>query len=591
MNQIQNLKSSKQWKFVNDKAKAALATLDDTKTAVIKAVNHDVRPPKEKHVQKLLYLLQVPNAKPAEIVDLLIWKIHRTQDWIVALKCLQVFHRLIQDGNENFARTCVQKNPVKVLNIKDFKDPNPSPKVFIQVPFIRNYSGYLEQRLFLFKNTGIRTLSPKYIYPTEMKDIFEVIESLQLLLDEILNCTLKQDLVSNSSTMNAVSMVLKDSMLCYKLLSDGVLKLIDAFFKLGSEQANKGLEIYQKHLKQTDSLIEFYEEAKKLSGIIGSKLPSLKPPPDTFLKQMKSYVSNPESFEEEDKEENHNKHESAPLSSLLGFDKENGEVNFDDIFESNKEEEQSSPENSANTKSNPGNDFETSNDFESDPFGTNNDPFSSDPFSENEPKPQEQKIESNKKKINLDDLFGSSGMSQPQQPTFSPTPQQFTPTPKPVYTPQLQYNQPQYNNTNPFNQPFNQPQRVMQTTNTIPQPFNFNEPPPQKKEETHAFDFLTDITKDTPKQNNQGSFGNQQGSFGNNQSFNQQQTQQQGSFGNQQGSFSQQQQQQTQQQGSFGNNQSFNQQPQQQGFDNDPFMDNDPFAQNNNDGFGNDPFF
>jgi hypothetical protein len=179
---------------------------------------------------ELLYLCQVPNAKPGEVVDLLVWKIHRTQDWIVALKCLQVFHRLIQEGNEGFALSCVQKNPVKVVNIKGFKDPNPSPKVFVQVPFIRSYSVYLEQRLNLFKNTGIRTLSPKYLYPTKITEVCEVVENLQLVMDEILTCDLKQDLVSNSSTMNAVSMILKDSMLTYKLLSDGVLKLIGLFF-------------------------------------------------------------------------------------------------------------------------------------------------------------------------------------------------------------------------------------------------------------------------------------------------------------------------------------------------------------------------
>lgn len=48
---FQKVKSSKQWKFVNDKAKAALASLDETKTACLKALNHEYRPPKEKHVQ------------------------------------------------------------------------------------------------------------------------------------------------------------------------------------------------------------------------------------------------------------------------------------------------------------------------------------------------------------------------------------------------------------------------------------------------------------------------------------------------------------------------------------------------------------
>ena len=50
---LQKVKSSKQWKFVNDKAKAAMVSLDEKKTATTKALNHDVRPPKEKHVQSI----------------------------------------------------------------------------------------------------------------------------------------------------------------------------------------------------------------------------------------------------------------------------------------------------------------------------------------------------------------------------------------------------------------------------------------------------------------------------------------------------------------------------------------------------------
>lgn len=54
---IKNLKQSKQWKYLNDKTNALMVSLDDTKTAIIKACNHDIRPPKEKHVRSMVYSL------------------------------------------------------------------------------------------------------------------------------------------------------------------------------------------------------------------------------------------------------------------------------------------------------------------------------------------------------------------------------------------------------------------------------------------------------------------------------------------------------------------------------------------------------
>jgi hypothetical protein len=389
---------------------------------------------------------------------------------------------------------------------------------------------------------------------------------------------------------------------------------------LSAEDSTKGLEIYQKHLKQTDSLINYYENAKTLSGIIGSKLPTLKPPPETFLKQMKSYVENPNNFHEED-EKNDN---VTPLKDLLGFDESKGEVKFDDIFETSKHNDDS-PENSSNTKSHGGNDndndgFGPSNDdpFGQDPF-TSDDPFSQDPFSndpfdvkptqKNQPsttqapqkttqqptsqpqkttqptQPQKttQPTQPQKTTLDLDDLFSSPSVQpvntyKPQNtnPFNNPTPQQFTPKPvqspnpfspvpvqstNPFQQPQTNpFQQPQTNpfqsQTNPFQQPqqgsFGQPkqnfygqpqQNLKQNNNPGFQKFDFSESQVVKpKQETHAFDFLTDITKDAPKKQNQP---------------------------------------QPKQQGSFG-------QPKQQGFGNDPFSDSDPFAQN--DPFGNDPF-
>jgi hypothetical protein len=363
---------------------------------------------------------------------------------------------------------------------------------------------------------------------------------------------------------------------------------------LNAEDSTKGLEIYQKHLKQTDSLINYYENAKTLSGIIGSKLPTLKPPPETFLKQMKSYVENPENFNEDD-EKNDN---VTPLKDLLGFDESKGEVKFDDIFETSKHNEDS-PENSSNTKSHGGNDndndgFGPSNDdpFSQDPF-TSDDPFAQDPFSQDpfETKPQkttsqpsttqapQKTSQPQKTTLDLDDLFSSPSNVQPvntypttkPQNPFSPTPQQFTPKPvqsnpfspvpvqstnpfqQPQTNPFQQSNPFQQPQTNPFQNPYQQSQQgsfgqpkqnyyggpqqnLSQPKQNNPgfQKFDFSESQVVKpKQETHAFDFLTDITKDAPKKQNQP---------------------------------------QPKQQGSFG----------QQGFGNDPFNDSDPF--------GSDPF-
>jgi len=157
---------------------------------------------------------------------------------------------------------------------------------------------------------------------------------------------------------------------------------------LDSKNSKDALAIYEKHLNQTNKLIKFYEGAKKLNGIVGSKLPNLSPPPDTFLKQMKKYAEDPSSFKNEE-----NSVETQDMSTVINSPRgenerktsktmtthsQNGKL-MDDIFN--------------------GSGFDLVDEnrkFEEDPFEGKNDhdnPFevkNEDPFSEDKKDPFQQ---------------------------------------------------------------------------------------------------------------------------------------------------------------------------------------------------------
>jgi len=222
------------------------ASLDETKTAVIKACNHDVRPPKEKHVKKLLSILTTEPNQCQEIVTLLAQKMQNTTSWIVALKALQVFHRLIQESGDRFCSMIIKLNHTKVFRMQTWKDKSPTTQAFTQTTFIRVYATYIESRVILFKTVQVRQLSPKYVFPTKINDMLIVIEHFQNSLDGFLNIQIHEGLIDNASSLNAVSLLLKDSMLLYKLLSDGIIILIDQFSKVEIDKAKQIVIIYEK---------------------------------------------------------------------------------------------------------------------------------------------------------------------------------------------------------------------------------------------------------------------------------------------------------------------------------------------------------
>ena len=72
-------------------------------------------------IQEILALLNHIDVSVPEIVLDLSTTMHKTKSWIVAIKGLQVFHRLIQEGNERFISTIVKLNPKKILDLTDWK--------------------------------------------------------------------------------------------------------------------------------------------------------------------------------------------------------------------------------------------------------------------------------------------------------------------------------------------------------------------------------------------------------------------------------------------------------------------------------------
>jgi hypothetical protein len=63
-------------------------------------------------------------------------------------------------------------------------------------------------------------------------------------------------------------MLFRDRLMIYKISSDAILKLIDLFFEFKEKEDQKrGIEIYEEHIKITNKLIKYYENAKSIKGI------------------------------------------------------------------------------------------------------------------------------------------------------------------------------------------------------------------------------------------------------------------------------------------------------------------------------------
>jgi len=83
-------------------------------------------------------------------------------------------------------------------------------------------------------------------------------------------------------------LLLNDSIILYGALNDGLLHLLDIFWKLHQKEAKKVVDIYKLFIKETDALINLYEIGRRFIN----KLPQVTRIEGSIIDQMESYAVN-----------------------------------------------------------------------------------------------------------------------------------------------------------------------------------------------------------------------------------------------------------------------------------------------------------
>jgi len=134
-----------------DRAQIIRSSFSDMETSVIKATKHNTKVPKEKHVRRLVVFTHDEPHKIPELVHLLIKRLE-FPDWLVVMKTLATFHRLLRDGSSQVLNELRYKS--SVFNLRKFADMT-SPEAHHQSLFIRKYSQYIEEKVLVFKLLGL----------------------------------------------------------------------------------------------------------------------------------------------------------------------------------------------------------------------------------------------------------------------------------------------------------------------------------------------------------------------------------------------------------------------------------------------------
>ena len=221
-----------------------------------------------------------------------------SKDWVVCLKAITVFHRVFREG-DTIAIEKVVPHPEVFGALSSFQDVSDS-RAIAQSVFVRNYAGYMVEKLGVFQALGYEFEKPALpgaaktpttvIRSFSARRLLKVVPKLQRQLNMLFMVDPNTAILDNGATVFAFTLVIKDAFRLFHVINDAILIIIDAFFDMKQDDALKSITLYQEYIKESDLIRDLMRKANSIPGL-NLDLPSLKPASTGLLEALEAYVN------------------------------------------------------------------------------------------------------------------------------------------------------------------------------------------------------------------------------------------------------------------------------------------------------------
>ncbi|CEP60218.1 Yap1802p LALA0_S01e05710g [Lachancea lanzarotensis] len=257
-------------------------------------------PPKAKYVDPILLGTSEPQ-NFREIMHALEGRVLDTA-WTIVYKSLILVHVMIREGEIDVTIKYLSKH----LEFFQLKDVFHSKLSSGDLQALRRYRDYLQCRSEQYANIGkdyVRDGSANLKAPVaeEPQKALNHVESLELQVTALVKNRYSQYDLGNDLLMTAFRLLVQDLLVLYNALNEGIITLLESFFELTHQNAERTLKLYKRFVELTDVVVKYLKTGKA----VGLKIPVIKHITTKLIRSLEEHlrddVNKAQTFSADDK--------------------------------------------------------------------------------------------------------------------------------------------------------------------------------------------------------------------------------------------------------------------------------------------------
>ncbi|XP_047243724.1 clathrin coat assembly protein AP180-like isoform X22 [Girardinichthys multiradiatus] len=266
-------------------------TGSDMARAVCKATTHEVMAPKKKHLEYLVSATNTTNVNIPQMADTLFER-STNASWVVVFKALVTTHHICVHGNERFIQYLASRT--SLFNLSNFIDKTGSHGYDMST-FIRRYARYLNEKAFAYRQmafdfTRVKKGAEGVMRTMTTEKLLKGMPVLQTQIDTLLEFDVHPKELNNGIINAAFLLLFKDLVKLFASYNDGIINLLEKFFKMKKSDCKEALEIYKRFLTRVTKIGEFMKLAETV-GVDKNDIPDINYAPSSILESLETHMN------------------------------------------------------------------------------------------------------------------------------------------------------------------------------------------------------------------------------------------------------------------------------------------------------------